>query len=96
MIPVLELRKSYRSSTTGKISRVKKLAEALEEIGQLELINPVITGQWRSLCEIYVVQTQVLVNPAGKQAIPPHVINEAAPQDVPPPPAAQPGNKLKV
>ena len=74
----------------------EKLAEALEEIGQLELINPVITGQWRSLCEIYVVQTQVLVNPAGKQAISPHVINEAAPQDVPPPPAAQPDNKLKV
>ena len=51
-----------------------------------------MTDQEQVPAIIHVDQVQTLMNPASKQAVPPHVVNEAAPPDVQPPPAAQPGN----
>ncbi len=44
----------------------------------------------------HVVQVQTLMNPASEQAVPPHVVNEAARPDIRSPPAPQPGNDLVV
>ena len=53
-----------------------------------------MTDQEQLLAINHFVQPQTLMNPASEQAVPLHVVNEAARPDVQPPPAAQPGKTL--